>query len=298
MGIILVFIAALMWSFVGILVKIASTMVSSSIISVARFLFGVIFLGVILLIRDRKISVHWKSKWIWIGAIAKSCNYIVENIAISRGYAYGNILVMPIQALFLIIVSAVYFKEKIEGRHWLAILLCILGVFLVSWNGLPMDVFFKTNVITTLLFTLTAIACGFHTLSQKVLIQSMDSGHMNFSVFLWSIILTALPTSFSFHLTGSFSVWAILALVALGLITGVSFYIYANALKRVSFVVAVILSNSSVLFTLLWSRLFYHEPITTYIVSGALLFLFGVILLNLPKDMFLWKEKSLTAIEK
>lgn len=291
MGTILVLIAALMWSFVGILVKTAATMVNSPIISVARFLFGVIFLGGLLLFRDGKIKIHGHAKWIWIGAIAKSLNYIFENMAISLGFAYGNILVMPIQAVFLVAVSALFFKEALKLKHWVAIGLCIIGVFLVSWNGLPLSKLLHSNGITTLLFALAAIGGGFHLLSQKILIQTMDSASMNFSVFFWGVLLTSVPLSPTFHWSGHINGWSVFSLIALGFITGISFYIYANALKRMSFVVASILSNSSVLFTLLWSRLFFHEQITHYIVWGAVLFLAGVILLNIPTDVFSRKAK-------
>ncbi|HYE10203.1 MAG TPA: DMT family transporter [Patescibacteria group bacterium] len=292
MGTILVLIAALMWSFVGILVKTAAIMVNSSVISVARFLFGVIFLGGLLLFRDGKIKLHGYSKWIWIGAIGKSLNYIFENIAISLGFSYGNILVMPLQAIFLVGVSALYFKETIKSKHWVAIGLCIIGVFLVSWNGLPLDILFQSNSITTLLFTLAAIGCGFHALSQKMLIQTMDSASMNFSVFFWSILLTSIPLSPTFQWTGIINGWSVFSLIVLGFITGISFYIYANALKHMSFVVASILSNSSALFTLLWSRLFYKEQITHYIVWGTVLFLAGVTILNIPANKFLRKNSA------
>ncbi len=291
MGTILVLIATLMWSFVGILVKTAAIMVNSSVISVARFLFGVIFLGGLLLFRDGKIKLHGYSKWIWIGAIGKSLNYIFESIAISIGFAYGNILVMPIQALFLVAVSALFFKETIKPKQWIAIGLCIIGIFLVSWNGIPLARLLQANGITTLLFTLAAIGCGFHALSQKMLIQTMDSAGMNFSVFFWGVLLTSIPLSPTFHWSGHINGWSVFSLIALGFITGISFYIYANALKRISFVVASLLSNSSVLFTLLWSRLFYHEPITHYILWGTVLFLAGIILLTIPSSAFLRKSK-------
>ncbi|WJH35849.1 hypothetical protein N6H14_07975 [Paenibacillus sp. CC-CFT747] len=42
------------------------------------------------------------------------------------------------------------------------------------------------------------------------------------------------------------------------------------------------MSNSSVLFSILWSYLIFHEPITLYVVTGTLVFLAGFLLLNLP----------------
>ncbi len=283
----IMFFIIFIWSFVGILVKTASLFVSSSVISFSRFFFGIIFLAVLLYIRDKKITIYWKYNWIWYGAIGKSLNYIFENIAISMGFAYGNIIVGPIQAMLLIMVSAFYFKEEISRRSWVATIMCVLGVILVSWNGLPLHDLFKDHLIVTLLFVLSAIGAGIHFLSQKILINSMDSAIMNFSVFSISTVITAAPLPVTFAWKGSFSLLALLALVFLGFATGITFYLYANVLKKIPFLVAVIVSNSGILFTLLWAHLFFNEPITHYIISGASMFIVGMILLNIPKDMSL-----------
>jgi len=279
MGVIMVLIASLMWSFVGVLVKQASTMVGSTTITLSRFLFGAIFLGLFLYIRDKKINFKYNSKWIWFAALAKSINYIFENIGISLGYAYSNILVLPIQGLFLVLISALYLKEKVSLRKWISALICLFGVFIVSWNGLPLKVLFERNIFITLLFVISGIGAGAFIFGQKMLIDSMESAHMNFSVFLLSTIIVAVPVPFTFEFNG-FGILPLLALIFLGLITGLSFYIYANALKKVPFLIAAIISNTSVLFTLLWSYLFYREPITPYIIAGTFMFVIGIILLN------------------
>jgi drug/metabolite transporter (DMT)-like permease len=97
--------APLMWSFVGILVKTASVMASSSIISLSRFLFGALFLGMIQRIGDKRVHVTWSSTWIWIGGAGKSLNYIAENIAIRMGAASGNMIVGPLQAVVTAVLA-------------------------------------------------------------------------------------------------------------------------------------------------------------------------------------------------
>jgi len=276
-----------MWSFVGVLVKLSSQWVDSSIISFCRFFFGILFLGVFLLFRDKRLSVDWSMKWIWIGAIGKSINYIFENIGVSMGYAYSQILVYPASIAFVVIITCFYFKEKITSRTWFAIGLCLVGMCLVSWNGKPLSLIIKTSGFISLLFIISAVGSGFHTLSQKVLIDKMESGKMNFSVFLLASIITAVPMPFSGGFTGNFSIASLFALVGLGAITGISFFIYANALKSVSFLVSVIVSNSGILLTLVWSKLLFNDPITYVAVIGAVIFFVGMIILNLPKGLTL-----------
>jgi drug/metabolite transporter (DMT)-like permease len=283
LGYILLILATLSWSFVGILVKTASTMVDSSIITFCRFFFGIVFLGLLLLIKDRRIGLRSNLKWIWIGALGKSFNYFFENIAITIGFSYGNILVPPIQTVTLLIISTLFFKESVSKRGWTAAALCIFGVLFISWNGQPLDLIVKGSGLTTLLFGLSAIGASVHVLSQKMLLKDMDGGNMNFSVFFWASLMMALPIPIqSGGITGPVTGWAWAALGALGLITGLSFYWFTEAIRRVAFPVAIIISNSSVLFTILWSYLFYKDPISGYILVGTLIFIIGLLVLNMP----------------
>lgn len=283
MGYILLLLATLAWSFVGVLVKTASTMVDSSIITFARFFFGVIFLGLYLFIRDGKIQLRMGMKWIWIGAIGKGANYAFENIALKIGYSYGNILVQPVQTVVLLFAAGLLFKEKITTRGWIAAAFCVAGVIVVGWNGTPIDELAQGSGLTSLLFTLAGIGAAVHVLSQRMLLKKMDNGNMNLSVFFLSTLIVTVPIPIqSEGFIGPVTVWAWGALVLLGIITGLSFYWFAEAIKRVPFAVVAIVGNCTVLFALLWSSLFFHEPITLYLISGTFIFVAGILLLNFP----------------
>ncbi|NIK79227.1 drug/metabolite transporter (DMT)-like permease [Paenibacillus castaneae] len=284
MSYILLLLATLAWSFVGVLVKAASTMVDSAIISFARFFFGVICLGIYLFIRDGKIQLRFGMKWIWLGAIGKAVNYMFENIAIKIGYSYGNILVQPVQTVVLLFAAALLFKEKISTRGWISAAFCVAGVIIVGWNGTPLDELVHGSGLTTLLFTLAGIGAAVHVLSQRKLLETMDNGNMNLSVFLLSTLIVTVPIPVQSHgFIGPITAWAWGALVLLGVITGLSFFWFAEAIKRVPFAVVAIVGNCTVLFTILWSYIFFKDPITIYIISGTLIFVAGLLLLSLPK---------------
>jgi len=61
-----------------------------------------------------------------------------------------------------------------------------------------------------------------------------------------------------------------------------TFYWFSQSLRTVPFTVAVIVSNSGVLFTILWAYLFFGDPVTKYILCGAALLMTGLVLLNWP----------------
>jgi drug/metabolite transporter (DMT)-like permease len=283
MGYVLLLLATLAWSFVGVLVKSVSSMADSGWITFSRFFFGVVFLGIYLFIKDRQLKVRFNLKWIWYGAAGKSANYIFENIAITIGYAYGNILVQPVQTVALLAASALMYKERVSAKGWIAAVLCIAGVLVIGWNGNPLNELLANGGFTTFLFTLAGIGAAIHVLSQRQLVGSMDSGNMNLSVFFVSSFLVLGPIPFGEHsATEPMNAWGWTALVLLGMITGLSFLWFAEAIKRVSFVAVALVGNSSVLFSILWSYLFFHEPITGYVIAGTLIFFAGFLVLNWP----------------
>lgn len=283
MSYVLLMLATLAWSFVGVLVKTASTMVDSAVITFARFFFGVVCLVLYLFIRDGKVQIRLGMKWIWIGAAGKAINYIFENLALKIGYSYGNILVQPVQTVVLLLAASLLFKERVAPRGWMAAALCVVGVLVVGWNGTPWDELAEGSGLTTLLFTLAGIGAAVHVLSQRMLLKTMDNGNMNLTVFLVSTILVSAPLPvYSQGFIGPVTAWAWGALILLGVITGLSFFWFAEAIKKVPFAIVAIVGNSMVFFAVLWAYLFFRDPITVYIIGGTLIFVAGFLLLNFP----------------
>jgi drug/metabolite transporter (DMT)-like permease len=111
----------------------------------------------------------------------------------------------------------------------------------------------------------------------------MDSANMNFSTFLLCTVITGAPVPYTFHTTGEFSAIALFSLVALGLITGISFYINSKVMEKLPLLTIAIVTNLSVVFSLLWAWIFFNEPIDEYIISGAVIFIIGIVVLSLPE---------------
>ena len=117
-----------------------------------------------------------------------------------------------------------------------------------------------------------------------MLIQTIDAATMNFSIFLLSAMLTAVPLPFSFKEIYKVNVFIVSLLIALGLITGVGFYITTNSLRKVSLVIVTVIGNEASLYSLLWAWLLSHEPISMYVVSGATLLIAGIIVLSISPN--------------
>ena len=164
--------------------------------------------------------------------------FAIANIAIKIGYSYGNILVQPVQTVVLLFAAGLLFKEKISKRGWISAAFCVAGVIVVGWNGTPLGELASGSGLTTLLFTLSGIGAAVHVLSQRMLLETIDNGNMNLSIFAMSAIIVAVPIPIqSDGFTGPITVSAWGALVLLGVITGLSFFWFAEGIKRVPFAV-------------------------------------------------------------
>ena len=284
MSYVYVIIATIMFSFVGTLVKTASKMVPASAVSFSRFFFGILFLLLLSLILRRKTRLYFKSKWIFIAAAAKVLNYFCENTALRMSASYGNIIVYPVQAVALCVFSAIFFKEKIGPRKILATILCVAGVLMVSINGTRLSALTREAILPNVLLMIAALGAATFILCQKKLAKEVESIDMNTSVFLLGAIFASVPMGFDAGEFQSFSWLSLLALMGLGVITGGAFLLVAKSLEGISLIVSGMIQSGSVLFTLLWGALLFNEKLTVYTLAGVIIFLGGLVLINLaPK---------------
>ena len=284
MSFLYVFLATIMFSFVGTLVKIAEAWVPASAVTFSRFFFGVLFLLLICLLSRKKHKLFYRNKWIWIAVIGKCINYFAENFALSKGASFGNIVVYPVQAVALCFFSALLFKEKIGPRKIISTILCVSGILIISWNGHSLSDFVGDALPLTLLFVVAAIGAATFVLSQKMLVKEIPATDMNLSVFLMGALIAAVPMGLDAPQFGAFRFDSLLALMGLGVITGAAFLLVSKSLEKLSLVVSGMIQNSSSIFTLIWAAILWHEPVTWFVIVGTAVFIIGLIFINVsPK---------------
>ena len=291
MGYLYLLCVAIMFSFGGTCVRLISPHFGPAYITFFRFAVGVCFLLLLKAVKRQSwqknffSAVRLASGWILFGAAAKWVAYLTENYALSHGPSYGNIVTQPAQTVFLTLSSVLLFKEKLPPRKLLCILLCMAGVLCISWNGRPLYVFFQENVLLTGLFILSDFCAGCHVLSQKMIADQMDIIDSNLSIFAVSAVLSALPLIPDAAGGGLIGVRPDLGCVAgilvFGFITGIGFYLNARAILLVPFYMVPIIQSTMAIFAILWGVLFFHEKISIYIIGGTVMFITGLIGLQL-----------------
>ncbi len=291
MGYVYMLSVALLFSFGGTCAKLISPYFGPAFITFFRFAVGVCFLLLLKAIRrqpfrkDYRASVKQLAGWILFGAVAKWMAYLAENYGLAHGPSYGNIVTQPAQAIFLTLTSVFLFHEKLSRKKVACIVLCLVGVLCISWNGRSLESFFQENALLMILFIISGICAGSHVLAQKMIADQMDIIDSNLTIFTISGILSGaalLPQVAEGALIGVHpNVGCIFGILMFGFITGIGFYLNAKAIPLLPFYMIPILQSSMVIFAILWGALFFHEAITVYIVAGTLMFLFGIIRLQL-----------------
>ena len=122
-------------------------------------------------------------------------------------------------------------------------------------------------------------------LAQKMIADKMDIIDSNLSIFAVSAVLAGsvlIP-----DIAGGGGPAAapnaacIAAILMFGFITGIGFYLNAKAIPLVPFYMVPILQSTMVLFSITWGILFFHEEVSVYIIVGTVVFVAGLVLLQL-----------------
>ena len=292
MGILYLLCVALMFSFVGSMVKLISPYFSSEYISLFRFVFGVFFLLVLKTLKRQRFSrdlgtqVRKNLGWLIFGGVTKSLAYLTENYGLTHGVSYGNILTSPAQVVFITVISALLLKEHLTRRKLCLLVPCVVGVLLVSWNGRALSDYLSGNLGITCFFLISGCFAGCHVLAQKK-VADMDILESNLVMFGFSAIVTVIPTlpkTFGGALAGIQPDWpCLLSCLGVGFVTGIGFYLNAKAIPLVPFYMVPVIQSAMAIFALIWSVLFFHETMTVYTVAGTLMFIGGIIGIQLPE---------------
>ncbi|MBQ9010038.1 MAG: DMT family transporter [Clostridia bacterium] len=289
MGYLYLTTVAFLFSFGGTCVKTIRPFFAPSMITFFRCFVGVLWLLLLKTILRKPIrsdfssalKAHWK--WLIFGAASKLLAYTTENIALSVGVSYGNILTQPVQMVLLTILGVTLLGERMTPQRTAGVILCVTGILLISWNGMSLETLLSGNLTLTLLYIASGIFAGLFVFAQKKVADSFDVLDSNLFMFsVAAIVGFFVPLSEGRVLpTGTPTPAAIGAIALFGFITGIGFYLNARAIPLVPFQMVALLQSTMVFFSIIWGIVFFHEPVSIFIITGTLLFVTGIVLTQL-----------------
>lgn len=125
-----------LWGCISIFVKQLTAGGCTSLqISMIRSIFGAAMMFLFLAVKDRKLlRIRWKDLWMFVGtgiislALFNWCYFSV----IQQSQASIAVVLLYTSPIFVMLMSAVFFREKITGRKVLALCFAFIGSVLVA----------------------------------------------------------------------------------------------------------------------------------------------------------------------
>ena len=284
---ILILIAGTCWGLTGLCNRFATALgYSQEQILFARCVVPFVVLGIWLLVTNRAaFRIRLRDLWCFLGSGLLSVTMF--------GLAYMNamqhmslslaVVLLYTAPVFVMVLSALFFHERITRQKLVALVCVIVGVLLAA--GV-----FAGEIATTpfgiVLGLISGIGYALYSIFSRFAFErGYSSDTVTFYTFLFSSVavgaLTDIPQMV--QLTTSFEAagW----LLALGFVTCLAPYVlYTKGLEGVENGVAAILATIEVAVATAMSTLVFHEPFGIMNACGIALLFAGIVLMNLHSN--------------
>lgn len=240
-----------------------------------RFLFGAVMIGIYLVVKGTGFRIKLKE----LGALVLlGCMYALSSHFLFLGYDYMSASVAStilfVYPVFVALIMGVFFKEKLSWVMWIAMVLALFGVYVLSSNNGDFTVTPKGLIIVLLsaltyavyivtvnkssVSKLSGIKVTFYSMvvcSAFFLIKSLIGGELQ--------PIPTLGTGFQLVLFSfTTTVLSLLAMVA--------------AIKMIGSTPTAVLGSLEPVVAVTISIALFHEPLTRNLVSGISLIIIAV----------------------
>jgi drug/metabolite transporter (DMT)-like permease len=275
--------AVIVWGFSFIATKDALREISPVVIVFVRQLLGIVFLGLVAKKQKNSFNVNRKDLgWILILAAIASFHLWIQVTGLQWTTASNTGWIIGTTPVFMVILSLIFFKEKISGAQTLGIVISFIGLlFLVSKGDLSSIEFIKNK--GDVLIVASAVTWAMYSLVNKKIIFHYSPVMTTFYLFVFVAILIS-PFAINQENINSIvnlSFRGLFSILFLGILcSGAAYALWAQALSEMSTskVGAFLYLEPFVTFFGAWLLLGEHVTILT-LVSG-LIIIGGVVLIN------------------
>ena len=278
-GVFYLSLTALCWGFVAVTVKQLTATVDPYTISFYRvFMATIIFVALYAIRKHDWRKVQWLLPWIIWGALGRAGNYLFYNAGLVHAPASAATILAPVQTISLILLAWWFIGEGIRAK-WFGLMLSLLGMALIWWNGQGLAILTDPQYAwNNGLLILAGVASAVQFCSQKILSIKLSGLEILLPVFALSTLVTT-PfawTAGGFDQSYSPTTWSLLLFLGI-ILTGASFLFLAEGYKRCDATTSVVITNTGIFFTLIWSVVLLKEAVSISMVVGAVLAVIGAV---------------------
>ena len=284
LGTVLILLAGCSWGSIGIFVRNFNKAALGSMEIVAlRSVFTVIFMGLFLLIRDRSLfKVKLKDLWCFVGTGVVSMAFF--NFCYFRLITVSSLSIAAVMLytapVFVMLLSAVLFREKITGVKTAAVILTVVGcAFVTGIVGSPVHL--------TLSALLLGIGAGLGYALYSIFGRyAIMKGYHNFTIVFYTFVFTSIaviPLSDMGRLASVVTSGAGMAVFSAlcGIVTTVFPYIVYNfGLTAVENGKAAIIASVEPVVATLIGVFIFRETMTAGNLIGIAMVLSAIVLTN------------------
>ena len=281
--VIAVIAAGVFWGIISIFVKkLSAAGIDPLQISAIRMITAAVCFSIFVLIYDRsKFRICLQDIWMFV------CTGIVSIVLFNTFYFYTMIhsqasiavVLLYTSPVFVMILSAICFKEKVTVTKIIALILTIAGCALVA--GLTGEASISFPVF------LTGIASGFFYALYSIFGELALRKYDTMTVTVWTFILGMIG-SLPFGKVGQtimilkIQPKLIFYAIGIGIVSTVlPYFFYTWGLKRMETSKAAILVAVEPLVGAVLGMTIYHEPHNFLKILGIILILVSIVLLNI-----------------
>lgn len=276
-----VIVGASLWGFIGLFTRqLAAAGVSVMNIVTIRNFGGMVLLVLIFLVKDRSVfRIRWKHLPIFLGTGLISvlslawCYFSCQQIC---SLAVAGIL-LYLAPSFVVLMSAVLWKEPLTKRKIAALVLALAGCALVSGViGGRFDISFKGFLL--------GVGAGFCYATYTVFAHYALQHYGSYTLIVWTFIVSGVgsllflqPAGMAQAFTQPGALWAMAGLVVIA--TVLPYFFYTHGLTGVEGGKASIIASVEPVVASLIGIFVFHETPTLWVVLGIVCVLGGVVLL-------------------
>ena len=282
LGSIFVVITGSLWGTMGYFVKkLTDAGLTSVQVPFIRLLFGAVALFLITLVFDRKllrIQLRDIPYFLLTGLIGIGMTAVTYYTTITYAGLGVAAVLMYMAPVFVIVLSAIFFKEKITGKRVVACVTSVTGCALMS-GVLGMTAikpaFFATGIAGAVCYAVYSIA-------SKVL----SNKYYSLTIVTYSFIIGTIPVAFMVEYPSMIAIFdqqPKLLLYALCLSTvscAFPYVLYTYALKRITASKASILSSIEPVVASILGVICFKEVMDISKILGLLFVLASIVIIN------------------
>ncbi|MDD5823152.1 MAG: DMT family transporter [Firmicutes bacterium] len=288
-GYVQVFFAGFLWGTIGIFATLLGDMgLSSSEISFFRLLSASSLLALVLLVKGKGLSLFRISKkglisCMLIGFISQAIYNIFYMGAVNMTGMSTAAVLLYTSPVFVMLLSRIFFKEKITFLKFFAIILNILGCVLVVTGGDFSGI--KVAFIGIVFGVMAGFTYGLMPIFSRLGADDENAFTSAFyGLFFGMVALFFIARPYQ-GVSAPFTMNMLLVIIGFGLIpSAIAYIIYFGGLSKVkeTSIIPVLCSVENVAASI-FGFLVFHESFTFLKVVGVALVFISIMVINLKK---------------